>query len=260
MARSGDVFTFSGAISTWAGPATADVPSISGWNALRTELIAGLSDSFSRSGTGTMAGPFLAAAGTQALPGISFAADPNTGFYQTTGDEVLLGLGNALRYTFKAGALVGDNNTSVPTSSAVKTYVDTYVGRAYGSYYLATLSVTAGTSVVSGYTNTGAVSNVAMSGGGLLTFNTTGIYRITFSMQAVRTSGLTDLEVYLNVGGSAQTFTKRSIVGTSSIQYHLSYSGIYSGSPTVSYAIGVVCGAASTFDLSNISFTADRVG
>ena len=258
MARSGDVFTFSGAISTWAGPATADVPSISGWNALRDELIAGLSDSFSRSGTGTMAGPFLANVGTEALPGISLAADPNSGFYQVTGDEFRLALGGLRRYTFRNPTAVSDNDTGVPTNATVKTYVENYVGRAYGYYTLAALSLIAGTSVVSGYALQQLLAG-SMSAGGLFTFNSPGVYRITYSMQAARTSGSNDLEIYLNVGGVAQATTKRSIVGTASTQYHISYSAIFTGLNTTTYAIGVVCGATSTFDLSNISFIAERI-
>lgn len=238
MARTGDVFTFSGAISTWAGPATADVPSISGWNALRTELIAGLSDSFSRSGTGTMAGPFLANVGTEALPGISLAADPNSGFYQVTGDEFRLALGGTRRYTFKNPSPVSDNDTGVPTNATVKTYADA----------ITTAYIAADTVVTAAYIAADTVEINARIAAVALKAN---ILSPTFTGNVTMTGAtVVDLPANTNIGTVTNTEISYLDNATSNIQaqlvvlqaqsFPITYGELYLETPASSYSFSGV--------------------
>ena len=264
MARSGDVFTFSGAISTWAGPATADVPSISGWNALRDELVAGLSDSFSRSGSGTMAGPFLAASGTITAPGISFSNDPDTGFYPLSANVLGLSLGNSLKYSFSAASVVTNNDTGVPTNATTKSYVDTQVAtkdplftKCYASYYRAAQSVSSNVS-------TGALTalvtplNASENGAGVITVTPAGKYRIEYTLECIRSSGSADFTASIYVGGVQQVYTIRNITGSSSIKYHIHYAVIVdlAGSSTITVQY---THSAGTMNVTNCTINIHRV-
>lgn len=82
-------------------------------NANFTDAGTALTGSLPRDGQAAMTGQFLAIAGTEAAPGISFGADPNTGFRRASEDDIRIVTGGLDRFyidsTGKAFALYGMN-------------------------------------------------------------------------------------------------------------------------------------------------------
>jgi hypothetical protein len=242
MPRTGNAFDWFG-ILTWGNPQTTDGFSITGWNALRDDLKAELTRSLANDGTGSMTGQLKAAVGAVGAPGIVFSDELATGLYKISAGEWGFAVGGVLKYTFKSGAAVADNNTSVVTSAAITSAlaaISAFVPK-YASLTASAGSV-AGTGAFQVLTgaaiNTTWVDAVNPAVGittnltnGTMTIGTTGKYRITVNAsmypiedisQTVRlaifrdgsqqTSTLTTVSYFTGNGQEYRSFSSETIL------------------------------------------------
>lgn len=121
-------------VNTFTPLTTADANQV---NANFEDVADMITDSLPRDGQAGMSGQFLAISGTVGEPGISWGADPNTGFRRPAGDQMAAVCGGsdvmtltATGTTFAGGATTNTTAPTVGDHLTNKTYVDAQVATA----------------------------------------------------------------------------------------------------------------------------------
>jgi hypothetical protein len=276
MPRTGNTFDWA-LIDNWADPQTSSNFSISGWNALRDDLKAELTRSLTNDGTGSLTGQLKAYEGSVGTPGIAFSNEAATGWYRISANVWGFAVGGVLKYTFKDGALVSDNNTSVVTSAAITTALAaisaftprygqlTLTGGIYSSSRVDELLTSARLAIS---WTTGTASGVTQdTTDGTLTVGATGIYRVTYSFSGNFAVGVADLGDSLRlmvkkVGGVAlgATIANSSVDATTLVLGQFCLAGTAISSLTSGDELGIYAlGLTDFIDNVYISFNVEQI-
>jgi hypothetical protein len=112
----------SGVYSQPAGTAAVagQVASSSAFNDLTTDIGDEITASLPRDGRAPMTAPLAFAAGSAALPSMTFDGDPNTGFYRAAADSIGLSLGGSLKVTYETDAVTLASGVALNFATAVQ--------------------------------------------------------------------------------------------------------------------------------------------
>lgn len=78
-------------------------------------------------GTSYWTGPFKAADGSAAAPGITFNSDPNTGFYSIGADNLGIAIGGALEVDINGTRMAPGTNDGLALGDATKSFADLFL-------------------------------------------------------------------------------------------------------------------------------------
>lgn len=272
MPRSGNTFDW-GSIGNWSNPQASEGFDITGWNTLRNDLKAELTRSLANDGTGSMTGQLKAAVGTVAAPGISFSTDAATGFYEISSGVWGFAVAGVLEYTFKSGALVADNNTSVVTSSELTTALAA-IGAMTPRY--AVMSINARSYTGTGATEvltsakvgtswtTGETSGITASlANCTLTIAATGIYEVWYSSNTdfPGTATLKNLQLAIHKNGVQVTPTAHTATEIASLGNRYSQTASHYVSLAVADVLDLRANGTNTevFVFTNVNWGARRI-
>jgi hypothetical protein len=129
MARNG-----SGTYSTVNTFVAGNTITASGHNQNWADLASEMTNSVAADGQTSMTGPLKSANGTDAAPSISFASDPDSGFYRKAANSIAISLEGVDRVVFTTATATFSCAVSVPAKSfAISKIADGTANRLYGT-------------------------------------------------------------------------------------------------------------------------------